>query len=141
MRSISVGSMSQRDYKISLLQENLELGNLDKDSLFESLNEITTLQYRYFGHFDIINFSTPATIEERLKIERLKSLVQSFSVLEKSISFVDGIVAALSSGSINRHLLSAYHATINNDISIRDKIIVSGKNEILESYGFQLSDL
>jgi hypothetical protein len=126
----------ERDYKISLLRENLELGNLDKEILFESLNEITTLQYRYFGHFDIINFPATATVEERLK-----SLMQSFVVLEKSISFIDGIVAALSSGSMNRHLLSAYHATRNNEISVRDKILVSGKNEILESYGFQLPNL
>jgi hypothetical protein len=124
----------ERDYKISLLCENLELGNiLDEDILFRNLNEITTLQYRYFGHFDIINIPASSTIEERLK-----SLSQSFFVLEKSISFVDGIVAALSSGSINRHLLSSYHSKKNNEISIRDKIIVSGQNEILESYGFQL---
>jgi hypothetical protein len=118
----------ERDYKISLLCDIL-----DEDILFRNLNEITTLQYRYFGHFDIINIPASSTIEERLK-----SLSQSFFVLEKSISFVDGIVAALSSGSINRHLLSSYHSKKNNEISIRDKIIVSGQNEILESYGFQL---
>jgi hypothetical protein len=124
----------ERDYKISLLRENLELGNiLDEDILFRNLNEITTLQYRYFGHFDIINIPASSTIEERLK-----SLSQSFFVLEKSISFVDGIVAAISSGSINRHLLSSYQSKKSNEISIRDKIIVSGQNEILESYGFQL---
>jgi uncharacterized protein (DUF2164 family) len=126
----------ERDYKISLLHENLELGNIDGDILFQYLNEITTLQYRYFGHFDVINIPASSTIEEKLK-----SLTQSFFVLEKSISFADGIVAALSSDSTNRHLLSAYHSKKNNDISIRDRIIVSGQNEILESYGFQLSDL
>jgi hypothetical protein len=124
----------ERDYKISLLHENLELGNITgEDILFRSLNETTTLQYRYFGHFDIINIPAISTIEEKLK-----SLTQSFFVLEKSISFTDGIVAALSSGSINRHLLSSYHAKKNNEISVRDRIIMSGQNEILESYGFQL---
>ncbi|WP_404785409.1 hypothetical protein [Altericista sp. CCNU0014] len=125
----------ERDYKTSLLRENLELGNIDKDILFQSLNEIATLQYRYFGHFDIINIPAGSTIEEKLK-----SMKQSFFVLEKSVAFVDGIVAALSSGSINRHLLSPYHAK-NNEMSIRNRIIVSGHNEILESYGFQPSDL
>jgi hypothetical protein len=124
----------ERDYKISLLRENLELGDvIDEDVLFRSLNDITTLQYRYFGHFDVVNIPASSTIEERLK-----SLAQSFFVLEKSISFTDGIVAALSSGSINRHLLSSYHSKKSNEISVRDKIIVSGQNEILESYGFQL---
>jgi hypothetical protein len=124
----------ERDYKISLLRENLELGNIvDEDILFRNLNEITTLQYRYLGHFDIINIPASSTIEERLK-----SLTQSFFVLEKSVSFVDGIVATLSSGSINRHLLSSYHAKKNQEISVRDRIIMNGKNEILESYGFQL---
>ena len=127
----------ERDYKISLLRENLELGNIDKDTLFRHLNEITTLQYRYFGHFDITHTHMPLSSTTE---EKLKSITQSFFVLEKSISFIDGIVAALSSGSINRHLLSAYHFKKNNDISIRDQIIVSGQNEILESYGFQLSD-
>jgi hypothetical protein len=126
----------ERDYKISLLHENLELGNImDEEILFRNLNEITTLQYRYFGHFDIINIPASSTIEEKLK-----SLTQSFFVLEKSISFTDGIVAALSSGSINRHLLSSYHSKKNNEISVRDRIITNGKNEILESYGFQLID-
>ena len=127
----------ERDYKISLLRENLELGNINKDTLFRHLNEITTLQYRYFGHFDITHVHIPLSSTTE---EKLKSITQSFFVLEKSISFIDGIAAALSSGSTNRHLLSAYHFKKNNDISIRDQIIVSGQNEILESYGFQLSD-
>jgi hypothetical protein len=42
----------ERDYKISLLRENLELGYLDADNLLRYLNEITTLQYRFLGHSD-----------------------------------------------------------------------------------------
>jgi hypothetical protein len=126
----------ERDYKISLLGENLELGNIDKDTLFRYLNEIATLQYRYFRHLDIVHTHIPAS---SITEEKLKSITQSFFVLEKSISFVDGIVAALSSDSINRHILSPYYAK-NNEISVRNRIIVSGQNEILESYGFQPSD-
>jgi hypothetical protein len=124
----------ERDYKISLLRENLESGHLiDEEALFRYLNEITTLQYRYFGNFDVINIPATSTTEEKLK-----SLTQSFFVLEKSITFIDGIIAALSSGSTNRHLLSSYHSKKINEISVRDRIIMSGQNEILESYGFQL---
>lgn len=126
----------ERDYKISVFRENLELGNIEKDTLFRHLNDITTLQYRYFGHFDIVHPRLPAILTTE---EKLKAITQSFFVLEKSISFIDGIVAALSSDSMNRHILSSYHAK-NNEISIRNRIIVSGQNEILESYGFHSSD-
>jgi hypothetical protein len=121
--------VSERDYKISLLRENLELGYLDADNLLRYLNEITTLQYRFLGHSDIINISEQSTVDEKLK-----SMMQSLFVLERSISFIDGIVAALSSDSINRHLLNPYHGKIN-EISVRDKIIISGQNEIFEIYG------
>jgi hypothetical protein len=124
----------ERDYKISLLQETLESGNLNKDSLFRHLNEITTLQYRLFGHFEIIKLTGKLTIEEKQKF-----VTQSFFVLEKSISFIDGIVAALSSDSIHRHLLNPYYES-NNEISVRDKIIINGQNEILTSYDFRLPD-
>jgi hypothetical protein len=121
--------ISERDYKISLLRENLELGYLDADNLWRYLNEITTLQYRFLGHSDIINISEKLTVDEKLR-----STMQSLAVLEKSISFVDGIVAALASDSINRHLLNPYHGRIN-EISVRDKIIINGQNEIFEIYG------
>jgi hypothetical protein len=113
----------ERDYKISLLRENLESGHLIDEEVL----------YRYFGHFDVVNIPATSTIEEKLK-----SLTQSFFVLEKSITFVDGIIAALSCGSTNRHLLSSYHSKKINETSVRDRIIMSGQNEILESYGFQL---
>jgi hypothetical protein len=124
----------ERDYKISLLHEKIETGNLEKDILFQSLNEIAILQYRFLGHSDIINLTAESTIEEKLKSAR-----EGLLVLEKSISFVDGIVAALSSDSIHRHLLTPYYGR-NNEFSVRDKIIVYGQNEILESRGFQPSD-
>ncbi len=124
----------ERDYKISLLREDLESGNLNKDNLFRHLNDVATLQYRLFGHFDIIQLTGKLTIEEKQKF-----VTQSFFVLEKSISFIDGIVAALSSDSIHRHLLNPYYGS-NNEISIRDKIIVNGQNEILTSYDFRLPD-
>ncbi len=121
--------VSERDYKISLLRENLELGYLDADNLLRYLNEIITLQYRFLGHSDIINISEKSTVDEKLK-----STIQSLFVLERSISFIDGIVAALASDSINRHLLNPYHGR-TNEISVRDKIIVSGQNEIFGIYG------
>jgi len=124
----------ERDYKISLLREKLEAGNLDKDILFQSLNEIATLQYRFLGHSDIITLMAKSTVEEKLK-----SMMEGLFVLEKSISFVDGIVAALSSDSIHRHLLTPYYGR-NNEFSVRDKIIVYGQNEILESHDFWSSD-
>ena len=124
----------ERDYKISLLREDLESGNLNKDNLFRHLNDVATLQYRLFGHFDIIQLTGKLTIEEKQKF-----VTQSFFVLEKSISFIDGIVAALSSDSIYRHLLNPYYGS-NNEICIRDKIIVNGQNEILTSYDFRLPD-
>jgi hypothetical protein len=124
----------ERDYKISLLREKIETGNLEKDILFQSLNEITILQYRFLGHSDINNLTAKSTVEEKLKSAR-----EGIFVLEKSISFVDGIVAALSSDSIHRHLLTPYYGR-NNEFSVRDKIIVYGQNEILESHGFQSSD-
>jgi hypothetical protein len=34
--------------------------------------------------------------------------------------------------------LSSYHSKKINEISVRDRIIMSGQKEILESYGFQL---
>jgi hypothetical protein len=119
----------ERDYKISLLHENLELGYLDADSLFRYLNEITTLQYRFFGHSDIINITDKSTVDEKLK-----SAMQSLFVLEKSISFIDGIVSALSSDSMNRHLLNPYYGR-TNETSVRDRIIISGQHEIIEIYG------
>jgi hypothetical protein len=119
----------ERDYKITLLRENLESGYLDADNLFRYLNEIATLQYRFFGHSDIINVTEQSTVDEKLK-----SSFQSFFVLEKSISFIDGMVAALSSNSINRHLLNPYYGR-TEDTPVRDKIIVSGHNEILKIYG------
>jgi hypothetical protein len=121
--------VSERDYKISLLRENLELGYLDADNLLRYLSEITTLQYRFLGHADIIHISEQSTVDKKLK-----STMQSLLILERSISFTDGIVAALSSDSINRHLLNPYHGRIN-EISVRDKIIISGQNEIFEIYG------
>jgi hypothetical protein len=124
----------ERDYKISLLREKLEAGNLEKDILFQSLNEIAILQYRFLGHSDIINLTAKSTVEEKLKSAR-----EGLFVLEKSISFVDGIVAALSSDSIHRHLLTPYYGK-NNEFSVRDKIIIYGQNEIFESHGFQSSD-
>jgi hypothetical protein len=124
----------ERDYTISLLRENLESGNLNKDNLFRHLNDIATLQYRFFGHSDITKLTTKVTIEEKQKF-----VTQSFFVLEKSIAFIDGIVAALSSDSMNRHLLNPYYGS-NNEISIRDKVIVNGQNEILTSYDFRLPD-
>jgi hypothetical protein len=124
----------ERDYKISLLREKLEVGNLEQDILFQSLNEIATLQYRFLGHSDIINLTAKSTAEEKLKSAR-----EGLFVLEKSIAFVDGIVAALSSDSIHRHLLTPYYGR-NNEFSVRDKIIVYGQNEILNSHGFRSPD-
>ena len=125
----------ERDYKISLLSEMLELGNLDKDILFRRLNEITTLQYRFLGHFDIVNLTIKPTLASRLRC-----VMQSFDVLEKSISFTDGVVASLSSDSMNRNLLNSYHGS-NEEICVREKIMVNGQHRILESYGLWPSDL
>ncbi|HEY9825382.1 MAG TPA: hypothetical protein V6D19_08035 [Stenomitos sp.] len=126
--------ISERDYKISLLRENLDAGDLDQDSLFQQLNAIATLQYRLFGHSDIITLVAKSTIYEKQKF-----VTQSFLVLEKSISFVDGIVAALASDSMNRHLFNSYYG-IKNEASVRDKIIENGQNEILASYNLQIPD-
>ncbi|MGB8699636.1 MAG: hypothetical protein WCD18_09495 [Thermosynechococcaceae cyanobacterium] len=124
----------ERDYKISLLRENLELGQLEYDILFQYLNNIATLQYRFLGHSDIMSLKGELSIEDKLK-----SVMQSFVVLEKSISFIDGIVAALSSDSTNRHLLTPYYGK-SNDASVRDKIIINGRNGILEIYGLMPSN-
>lgn len=124
----------ERDYKISILREKLESGDLDQDILFRYLNEISRLQYRFFGHFDIINLKLESTMQEKTK-----AVGQSLSVLEKTISFTDGIIAALSSGSMYRHLLTPYHGR-NDTVSIREKILMSGQTEIFESYGFQPLD-
>ena len=121
----------ERNYKISLLQETIEHGHLDKESLFHYLNEITKLQYRFIGHSNIVNLTESSTAAEHLK-----SKVQSFSVLENSISFVDGIVAALGSACINRHLLAPYHGKMQ-ETSVREELIASGQNEILETYGLK----
>ncbi len=121
----------ERNYKISLLRETLELGNLDKESLFHYLNEITKLQYRFIGHSRIMSLTENSTAEESLE-----SKIQSFSVLENSISFIDGIVAALGSASVNRHLLAPYHGK-SQETSVREELIDRGQNEILETYGLR----
>lgn len=117
-----------RDYKISILRENIEIGDLDVDILYRFLNDIARLQYRYFGHSDILNLTEKSTVDERLQ-----SIKQSLMVLDKSIAFVDGVVAALSTDSQNRHLLKPYHGR-NGQESIRDKILVNGKNQIFDFY-------